>query len=72
MSDIDFYDEVKILETARHEEYRGMTGVVFGFSHEDNIIYGYSIYIPEIGFCISFKRDDFEKTGIKFKRSDFY
>lgn len=72
MNDVDFYEEVKILETAKQKDYRGMIGIVFGISYEDEIVYGYSIYIPDKGLCFSFKRNDFEKTGIKFLRSDFY
>lgn len=68
---LDFYDEVKINKHNK-KKYENENGVVFGISEENGVIYGYAIYVPRFGVCISISRENLLKTGKKYKRSDFY
>jgi hypothetical protein len=68
---LDFYDEVKI-ENHNKKKYKDEKGVVFGISEEGGIVYGYAVYVPKFGICISISSDSVSPTGVKYKRSDFY
>ncbi|ENV1627491.1 immunity protein 31 [Neisseria gonorrhoeae] len=75
---LDFYSEVIIKDSCPNdllengETIKGKKGVILGISEEDGIIYGYTILLFDIKYCIYIDKKYIIPTGKKFSRDDFY
>ena len=73
---IDFYQEVRIVKSAKYPEFIGRKAIIMGISEDideaGNVNLGYSARVDGYERSVCFDDGELEPTGKRFKREDFY
>ena len=72
MSQLQFYEKVKVLSCPRSPDRVGTFGYVLGVSEEDGVVGAYYVMFPDIERGLSLPPSYLEGTGEIAPRSQFY